>query len=160
MEIRLARQEDIPTITKLLKQIGRLHIEARPDIFREQEGKYSEEEQKALLTDPLKPVYVAVEDGRVLGYSFCVYKEIRNHHTMKDRTCLYIDDLCVDEECRGKGVGSALYAYMLQLAKERGCNNVELNVWAFNTPAIRFYEKCGMKVQRMIMESETLQKSL
>ncbi len=159
MEIRLAKQEDIPTITELLGQIARLHIEARPEIFLEREGKYSEEEQKALLTDPIRPVYVAVEEGRVLGYAFCVYKEIRNHHTLKDRKCLYIDDLCVDEACRGKGVGSALYAYVRQLAKERGCDNVELNVWAFNTSAIRFYEKCGMKVQRMQMESEYLQNS-
>jgi len=85
-----------------------------------------------------------------------VHKEVRDNGVLSDRKVLYIDDLCVDENCRGQGIGKALYDYALALARETGCFNVELNVWAFNGSAVRFYEKCGMRPQRIIMESEIL----
>lgn len=65
---------------------------------------------------------------------------------------LYIDDLCVDENARGKKVGTSLYNYVLQFAKDAGCYNVTLNVWACNNSALKFYEKCGLSVQKIGME--------
>jgi ribosomal protein S18 acetylase RimI-like enzyme len=66
---------------------------------------------------------------------------------------LYIDDLCVDEAVRGQHVGSTIYQHVLSYAKELGCYNVTLNVWACNENAMRFYEKCGLKVQKTGMET-------
>ena len=65
---------------------------------------------------------------------------------------LYIDDLCVDGNTRGKGVGHALYRHVLEVAKDTGCYNVTLNVWACNPAALRFYEHCGLTVQKIGME--------
>ena len=158
MEIRAACKKDIPRILVLLEQIAKLHAEARPEIFR-RGTKFSFEDVEQMLSDPNKPIFVAVEEDLVLGYIFCVHKEIRGHGALCDRKVLYIDDLCVDESYRGKGIGKALYDRAINLALETDCFNVELNVWAFNASAIRFYEKCGMKPQRMIMESEMLQNS-
>ena len=155
MEIRVAQKGDIPQILELLGQIARLHVEGRPDIFR-RGRKFSFEDVEQMLTDPNKPVFVSVEEERVLGYIFCVHKEIRGHSVLLDRKVLYIDDLCVDESCRGQGIGKALYDRAVALARETGFFNVELNVWAFNADAIGFYEKCGMRPQRIIMESEKL----
>ncbi len=155
MEIRLACKTDIPRILVLLGQIAQLHAKGRPEIFRSG-AKFSFEDVEQMLADPDKPVFVAVEDGYVLGYAICMYKELRNHGTLIDRRVLYIDDLCVDESCRGRGIGKALYDCVLELARGTNCVNVELNVWAFNAEALRFYEKCGMKPQRIIMESEKL----
>ena len=71
---------------------------------------------------------------------------------MTDIKTLYIDDLCVDESMRGKHVGKSLYEYVLAYAREQGCYNVTLNVWADNEKAVGFYEKLGLKVQKMGME--------
>ncbi len=154
MEIRLACEKDIPRILLLLDQIAQLHAEGRPDLFRG-ERKFGHEDVMLMLADPIKPIYVAVEGDYVLGYAMCVYKECKKHPTLSDRKVMYIDDLCVDEACRGQGIGKRLYDYVYQLARDTDCANVELNVWAFNTSAIRFYEKCGMKPQRIIMEQNS-----
>ena len=69
-----------------------------------------------------------------------------------DLTTLYLDDLCVDQACRGQRVGSGLYQAVLALARERGCYNVTLNVWACNQTAMDFYRRCGLQVQKTGME--------
>ncbi len=71
---------------------------------------------------------------------------------MQEVKTLYIDDLCVDEEARGKHVGTALYEHVLHFAKENGYYNVTLNVWADNKKAVGFYEKLGLHVQKIGME--------
>ena len=68
------------------------------------------------------------------------------------RKTVYIDDICVDSSLRGKGIGTLLYEYSVSEAEKMGCYNVTLNVWSFNTSAMRFYEKCGMKPLKTVME--------
>lgn len=153
MEIRLAQNKDIPDLLKLLHQVGDLHAQGRPDIFRQGALKYDETALQALLQDKTRPVLVAEEGGAVLGYAFCIRKETRGDPVLADDVTLYIDDLCVDQSCRSKGIGSMLYRAALALAKEMGAQRVTLNVWAFNAAAMAFYEKCGMKPQRIFMET-------
>lgn len=153
MQIRFAKPEDIPGILALLQQVGRLHYEGRPDIFREDAQKYDAEQLQELLADPDRPILVAAKESQILGYAFCVRKEIAGHSVLKDDCCLYIDDLCVDAACRGQGVGSQLYHAAQTLAKEMGLRRITLNVWAFNQQALAFYEKCGMTMERIFMEA-------
>lgn len=103
------------------------------------------------MEDSSRPIYVAEEDNKVLGYAFCIYQENRSNLLMNIKT-LYIDDLCVLEDVRGMHIGTQLYEYVLDVAKENGCYNVTLNVWECNEGAKRFYEKCGLKVQKTGME--------
>jgi ribosomal protein S18 acetylase RimI-like enzyme len=74
-------------------------------------------------------------------------------HVLTPIKSLYIDDLCVDERCRGKHIGAKLFDFVKAYAREIGCYNVTLNVWACNSGALKFYEKCGMQVQKMGMET-------
>ena len=152
MKIRLAEKRDIPALLVLLRQILYVHHVGRPDLFRAVGEKYRAEELEAILRDASRPIFVAEENDVVVGYAFCVYKEVKAHNSLVDRKTLYIDDLCVDEARRGGGIGTALYQHVLSVAKQTGCYNVELNVWAFNEDAIRFYEKCGMQPQKIGME--------
>ncbi len=69
-----------------------------------------------------------------------------------DVKTLYIDDICVDENCRGMHVGNAIYEHILQFAKDSGCYNVTLNVWELNPGARAFYEKMGLVPQKTTME--------
>ena len=153
MEIRFAQASDVMGILALLRQVGQIHHEGRPDIFRAGAQKYGPSQILSMLDQSATPIFVAVEDDAVLGYGFCMIKDYAQDTVMAPHKSLYIDDLCVDEGCRGKGVGKAIYNEILRYSKMRGCYNVTLNVWACNPGALKFYEKCGMQVQKMGMET-------
>jgi len=151
--IRRAEERDIPALLRLLVQVNMVHHEGRPDLFRGPATKYSREELRALLRDDGRPIFVyADEEDRVLGYAFCILQQHVGSALMTDVKTLYIDDLCVEEACRGQRVGTALYEYVLDCARALGCYNVTLNVWALNESALQFYRKRGLSVQKIGME--------
>ena len=153
MNIRPAEERDIPRMGELLLQVCRVHHQGRPDLFRDGGRKYSDEELRALLRDGERPILVAEDEtGWVAGYAFCIFQRHQGEGSLRDLTTLYLDDLCVDQACRGQRVGSGLYQAVLALARERGCYNVTLNVWACNQTAMDFYRRCGLQVQKTGME--------
>lgn len=153
MKIRFAICEDVPGILKLLQQVGRVHHEGRPDLFRQNAQKYGASQVIQMLEASNQPIFVAVENEKLLGYCFCQVKTVVEDPVFHDRTELYIDDLCVDESCRRQGIAKALYAEVLRYAKIRKCHHITLNVWSFNEAAMGFYRSCGMMPQRIFMET-------
>lgn len=152
MEIRSAEVRDIPDILELLRQVGRVHHEGRPDLFRHNAQKYGASQVIDLLNNPNMPIFVAADGDRVLGYCFCQMKVYDRDPVIADHRELYIDDLCVHENCRGQQVGKALFAHTRQYAKDQGCSAVTLNVWCCNESAMGFYERLGLKPQKIGME--------
>ena len=150
--IRRAAKGDMKRIDELLFQVHKVHSDARPDIFREGAKKYTDEQLEGIIADDRTPVFVAEKDGRIEGYAFCIHKQFPKDSNMTDIKTLYIDDLCVDENCRGHHIGTLLYEHVLAYAKAQGCYNVTLNVWADNVNAVKFYEKIGLRVQKIGME--------
>ena len=153
MDIRFAKPEDVAGILNLLKQVGRVHHEGRPDIFRSNAQKYGASQVIAMLDSSKTPIFVAESNGKVLGYGFCIIKEHKNDPVIADHTELYIDDLCVDESCRGEHIGKAIYEEIVRYAKMRKCYNVTLNVWSCNENAMGFYKALGMQPQKVGMET-------
>lgn len=153
MKIRKAQEKDIPRIGDLLSQVLEVHHKGRPDIFKGGVKKYTDEQLCEILANKERPVFVAEDsEGVVQGYAFCIIERRMCHNILADITTLYIDDICVDETARGQKIGSALYEYVLDFARANGCYNVTLNVWSCNPTAIKFYEKCGLKPQKIGME--------
>lgn len=153
MEIRRATEKDIERINELLHQVLMVHHNGRPDLFKANVKKYTNNELKEILVDDKRPVFVAVDDADiVLGYAFCMFQQYCNNNILTDVKTLYIDDLCVDEKKRGQHIGKALYSFVLDYAKAQNCYNVTLNVWSCNENALYFYEKCGLKPQKVGME--------
>ena len=153
MEIRFAKAQEVPGMIKLLQQVGKVHHEGRPALFRANAQKYSPSQLLGMLDKSDAPLFVAVEAGKVLGYGICQMEVFHQHSVMNDRLTLYVDDICVLEECRGKHIGSSIYQHILEYAKYRGCYNVTLNVWCCNESAMKFYESLGMKPQKIGMEA-------
>ena len=153
MEIRFAQGKDVSGILQLLRQVGQVHHEGRPDIFRTGAQKYGASQILAMLDSAATPIFVAVEDDKVLGYGFCQFKKYENDPVITDHSELYIDDLCVEETCRGRHIGKAIYQEILRYAKGRRCYNVTLNVWTCNPGAMKFYEAMGMKPLKIGMET-------
>ena len=153
MEIRFAVPGDVPGILALLRQVGQVHHQGRPDIFQADAQKYGPSQVLGMLDKAETPIFVAAEEGKVLGYCFCQMKTYYRDSVIADHTTCYIDDLCVDENCRGKHIGSALYAAVCRYAKGRDCYSITLNVWTCNPSAMKFYEKLGLKPQKVGMEA-------
>ena len=152
-KVRRAKSEDIPGILDLLVQVCMVHHNGRPDLFKGPATKYTAEELEEILKDEQTPVFVAAdEEGNVLGHAFCIFKQNIGDHILTDIRTLYVDDICVDERCRGMHIGKALYDHVLAFAKESGCYNLTLNVWSLNAAAMKFYESCGMVPQKVGME--------
>lgn len=144
MTVRFACEKDIPQMDSLLYQVERVHQQGRPDLFKEGAKKYTDNELKAMLKDKTKPIFAAVDENDVMkGYAFCVFQEHKGDNVLTDIKTLYIDDLCVGENCRGQHIGSVLYEAVKKFAKEQGCYNVTLNVWECNPSARNFTKKQG-----------------
>ena len=153
LTIRRATVADMDGINKLLHQVLMVHHNGRPDLFKPNAKKYTDDELTAIISDDTRPIFVAVDDRhQVAGYAFCVFVQHVNNHILTDIKTLYIDDLCVDEALRGQHIGKSLYDYVVNFAKDSGCYNLTLNVWSCNPSAMRFYEKCGLVPQKVGME--------
>ena len=153
MDIRRATESDMAGLNNLLNQVLMVHHKGRPDIFKANCKKYTDEELLGIIADDSRPIFVAAdEDGAVMGYAFCVFQQHIDNNILTDIKTLYIDDLCVDENIRGRHIGRSLYDYVVDFAKNSGCYNVTLNVWRLNEGAMKFYEKCGLKPQKIGME--------
>lgn len=152
MLIRRANTDDIPEILRLLVQVCNVHQAIRPEIFRLNGVKYTESDLTELLADDSRPVWCAVDDDKFLGYCFCQWKEYHDSSVSTDRKELYIDDLCVDESVRGRGVATTLFAHVRMMATMEGADFITLNVWTGNDSAMAFYEKMGMKPRKITMD--------
>ena len=154
MTIRLAQPKDIPALLGLLKQILIVHHQARPDIFKAEGGKYSEQDLEKLMMQEQTPIFVYENaEGHILGHLFITIKEGSDNPVLQPIKTLFIEDLCVDQAARGQKIGDQLYQFALSYAKEIGCYNLTLNVWNDNEGALRFYQRKGMKPQETVMET-------
>ena len=115
MKIRRAQARDMEGINKLLCQVLEVHHTGRPDLFKTGAKKYTDKELLAIIADDKTPIFVGVDEkDAVLGYAFCIFKQLPNDNILTDIKTLYIDDLCVDEELRGQHIGKQLYEYVVQ----------------------------------------------
>jgi len=156
MLIRPALEADMPGIHHLLDQVLAVHAAGRPDIFIAGTRKYTDEQILELVADDERPLFVAVEKdaapGELLGYAICMVRDYAGKNNMQPIRTLHIDDLCVDEDARGRHIGASLYRHVVSWARDRGFYNVTLNVWECNPGARAFYDAMGMKVMRTEME--------
>ena len=152
--VRKAELRDVKAMMQLLLQVDNVHNQIRPDLFKGDTTKYTEQQLADILNEPSSPIFVYEDaDGRVLGHAFCQVSQFSGHHLLQDVKTLYIDDICVDEKFRGHHVGQDLYLYVRDYARSIGCYNITLNVWEGNDAALAFYRRMGMKVQKTGMES-------
>ncbi len=153
MQISRATEADIPGVHRLLSQVEEVHRKGRPDLFKRNARKYSDEELQDIFRDENTPVFVARdEEGRVLAHAFCQINDIKNHAVLLDHRTLYIDDICVEESARGQKVGRAVCDFVMDYARKEGFYNVTLNVWECNPGAKAFYERMGFQIQKYGME--------
>lgn len=149
--IRRAEIRDVELLKPIMLEADRLHSQGRPDLFNPVIDRDSEE-IISLIKGEEKEIYVYEENETVVGYVIFEIQIILKSQQLKGEERIYISNLCVDENCRHRGIATKLFNYVVDLAKNNGCYNVVLCCWDFNDGARKFYEKLGMKPQRTIME--------
>ena len=136
MKIRPATPEDIPTILQLIRDLAT--YERAPDEVTATEKQLNE----VLFGErPTAEVVLAFEGEAPAGFAVFFH----NFSTWLGQPGLYLEDLFVRPEMRGKGYGRALLAHLAQIARDRGCGRMEWAVLDWNEPAIQFYEALGAK---------------
>ena len=86
-----------------------------------------------------------------MGYVFCCISEASGAQ-LKPVKSLYIDDLCVDSDARGRHIGKALFEHAREFAESEGCHNITLHVWECNPSARAFYDSLGLVPQYTSLE--------
>ena len=105
--IRLVKLADAQRIGELLYQVHAVHADLRPDLFVAGQKKFSDQEILERIKEEDHPIFVYEDEaGLVQGYVFCEIRETKDKPSLVERRELFIDDLCVDESQRGKGVGN------------------------------------------------------
>ncbi len=152
MAARFAKEEELPRINELRRQVNDLHVAGRPDVFK---PGFSDELKNHLFTiwnDPEQEIVVDERNGAICGFAVLHHIVKPENPFMFERDFLDIDEFCVDEAHRRQGVASEMIAFIRAYAKEKGFSRIELNMWEFNRDALAFYEAAGFSTYRRYME--------
>jgi GNAT superfamily N-acetyltransferase len=134
--IRPAKREDVPIILQLIRDLA-TYERAPNDVTA------TEKQLIHVLfgEKPAAEVRLAFENGTPVGFAVFFH----NFSTWLGKPGLYLEDLFVKPEHRGKGYGRALLVDLAKIARDRGCGRMEWAVLDWNDPAIQFYRKLGAK---------------
>jgi GNAT superfamily N-acetyltransferase len=137
--IRAAAAPDVPEIQRLIRALA---------VYEKLEHMVVGTEAMLLESlfgaRPACEALVAVSGGRTVGFAL----HYPTYSTFLCKAGIHLEDLFVEPEHRGKGIGKALLASLARLAVERGCGRFEWNVLDWNEPSIRFYESLGAKIMK------------
>ena len=137
LDIRTATEGDVPLILRFIKALAA--YEKLADRVVATEDKVRE----TLFGHPrFAEVLIAEADGVPVGFALFFH----NYSTFLAQPGIYLEDLFVSPEARGRGYGKALLARLAAIAKSRNCGRVEWAVLTWNKPSIEFYERLGAKV--------------
>ncbi len=136
MNIRNANPSDMPSVLRLIKELAK--FENEPEAVEVTVENLINSGFKKI---PAFKVYVAEKEERIVGMALFYER----YSTWKGKA-IHLEDLIVEEEFRGKGIGNALYTEVLKYAYKNNFKRVVWEVLDWNTPAIDFYESTGAKL--------------
>lgn len=149
--LQLARPEDRAAFEVLAQQVHRMHVRWQPGIFEVHEQMWSKERFDQAVAQ--KQLFCAKIDGNVAGY---VLLRVRDYDApgLVRRKVLEIDEICVDESLRGRGIGTEMMIEVRAIARAFGCTDLQLGVVPQNDSALAFYQKCGFHIRSIHMHAK------
>lgn len=133
-EIRSATSADVPVILSFINKLA-VYEKLAHEVTATEAGL-----QETLFGERrYAEVVIAYHHGQPVGFALFFH----NYSTFLGKPGIYLEDLYVDEDQRGKGFGKALLIHLARLAEERNCGRLEWSVLDWNEPAIKFYQSLG-----------------
>lgn len=150
--IRFANEKDLVRVNELRKEVNDLHVEGRPDIFKEGFSAELRDYIYKIWEEENKEIIVAERNGVICGYA-CILFHVKQEtpYTHVRKFC-NVEEVGVDASFRRQGVATEIFEFISAEAKKRGFDRIELDMWEFNEEALRFYERIGFKTYRRYME--------
>ena len=142
--IRTAGRDDTALLARLNRDVQDLHVAAEPDLYATPGQSDVEAWFRDQLDSPEVRILIA-EAGDAAGYAVVRILDWPGHVFARPRRIALIDQIGVGAEHRRRGVGRALMDAAERLAGEEACDQIQLDVRAFNGDALRFYEKLGYR---------------
>lgn len=134
--IRAAVVDDVADILRLIRALAEYEKLAHEVVATEADLR-----QTLFGVQPQAECLLAERDGQCVGMALF----FENYSTFRGRAGLHLEDLFVEPQARGLGIGRALLASVARIAVERGCPRYEWSVLDWNTPSIEFYRALGAK---------------
>ena len=151
MRIRKASIDDAEMLSKMNVHVQRLHADAYPTLFKQPESDdFAVSFFNALLKDPEIVIYIAEEEVP-LGYVVLRFVRRIENPFMHAWNYISIDQISVQPEHQGIGIGKALLARSEQTAREEGLDIIGLHSWGFNTDAHEFFYSQGYQIYNLRM---------
>lgn len=144
--IEIPKIDDFKRVNELAKQVHELHVNWNPDLFLSVDEVIKQDYFNNLIHN--KEIFIAKLQEKIIGYVIFSIKE-KDNPSMRYRKQLNIEAICVDESCRGNGIGTQLLEHIKNIGKEQGCTDMYLTVNQENENAIKVYEKFGFKVKNI-----------
>ncbi len=132
--IRAAQPDDIGTIAGLIRDLAEYEKLGHHVAFAE-----ADLAEHLFGARPYAEALIAELDGAPVGFALFFH----SYSTFQGKPGLYLEDLFVKPEARGKGLGLGLLKRLAQLARERKCSRIDWSVLDWNEPSIRFYQALG-----------------
>lgn len=137
--IRIATKADVPLILSFIRALA--EYERAPHAVVATEGDLLRD---GFGPNPFYTCLIAEHDGRPAGFAFFYF----DYSTWNGRPGIYIEDIFVYPELRGRGIGRSLMQRLAAIAVEKGCARLKWAVLDWNTPAIDFYRAMGAELQK------------
>jgi GNAT superfamily N-acetyltransferase len=150
LEIKKATLSDIPTIKNFIMELA---------VYEKLENEVVVTNElliENIFTNPIAHCVLAFENDTPIGFAFYFY----NYSTFIGRKGLYLEDLYVQPNYRGKGYGKKLLLHLVQIAKNEHCGRMEWSVLKWNKPAIDFYDRIGAEAMKEWMVYRLDEKSM
>lgn len=133
LKIRETSEEDCGLILSFIKEIAEYEklsdeVVATEEILKE-----------SIFNNNRAEVVIVELDGKAVGYALYFY----NFSTFNGKSGLYLEDLFIKKEFRGRGIGKEVFKFLGKKAKEEGCKRMEWSCLDWNEPSIKFYKSLG-----------------
>lgn len=150
--VRFADKNDLERVNEIRKQVNDLHVNGRPDIFKPGFCKEMQEHLYEMYQSSSWGIIVAECNGAIGGMACVEYVTVEESLYGLARKFCNIHEFAVDKCFKRQGIGTELFNFIKQDAKEKGFPVIQLVVWSFNEDAIKFYEAQGFGLYRRCME--------
>jgi len=145
MNIRIEKTIDSRLLAKLNHDVQELHNRIEPDIYKPHDEEGIKKFFDSFLTKDNVFAYIAYFGDIPAGYIVLIKRNYPEGPFTKTHSSIHIDQICVENKFKGKGIGKALIGFTTQFAKDNGINRIELDFWTKNKNAGEFFKSQGFE---------------
>lgn len=141
--VRYGKFEDLEDVNKIRIEVSELHLKNEPTFFKPGFPEEKRDYLKEFINGEEKMLLVCEENGKICGYAMLSLVIKPESIYRYEQKLVDVEEFGVSSHLKGKGYGTQLMNKIKEITKQKGYDQIILNVWSFNENAIKFYKKQG-----------------